>query len=85
MDLLDKTRIVIELLTGADAKDLTAARELDPGEGEGWLRAFLEAGIAALAAAEAVGGESAALCPIIPLPLTTTAEGKDGRRGRVER
>jgi hypothetical protein len=48
MDLLERTRVVVDLLTGSDIQELAKLRGLDPHEVEAWLRGFMEGGIAAL-------------------------------------
>lgn len=56
MDLLERTQVVVDLLTGSDREDLARKRGLDPDEIEIWLKVFLEGGIAALQRAELLDG-----------------------------
>lgn len=62
MDLLEKTRLVIDILGGADPDELAEIHGLDGDEAQIWLRTFLEAGVAALA--REVGSET---CSVVPL------------------
>ena len=83
MDLLERTRIVIDLLTGSDGEDLARSRGLDPEEIETWLRAFLEGGITALDRMqfEDAGSGNGKVIPLFEL---VEPEGKGKDHGHAE-
>jgi len=62
MDLLEKTRLIIDILNGTNPDELAEDHGLDPDELQGWLRTFLEAGVAALA-----GDNDSEACVVVPL------------------
>ncbi len=48
MNLLERTHIVVDLLTGSGIDELARTKGLDPRVIEAWLQGFMEGGIAAL-------------------------------------
>ncbi len=48
MDLLERTHVVVDLLSGGDIEELAKIKGLDPSVIESWLQGFMEGGITAL-------------------------------------
>ncbi len=66
MDLLERTHVVVNLLSGGDIEELAKIKGLDPSVVESWLHGFMEGGITALERMQNLESKRKA-CKVIPL------------------
>ncbi len=66
MDLLERTHVVVDLLSGGDIEELAKIKGLDSTVIESWLQGFMEGGIEALERMRTIESERE-ICKVIPL------------------